>query len=44
VVRLNGGVGLWLSEEAVILVATLGACGLLVLGVLELVWPTKPRD
>jgi len=36
-------VELWLREEVAILLATLGACGLLVLGVLELVWPRKPR-
>ena len=28
-----------LSEEALILVAVVGACALLVLGVIELVWP-----
>jgi len=33
-----------MREEVAILLATLGACGLLVLGVLDLVWPTKPRD
>ena len=32
-----------LSEEALILAAVAGACALLVLGVLELVWPTRPR-
>ncbi len=32
-----------LTEEALILLATLGASGLLVLGVAELAWPTKPR-
>src|SRR6266446_5231954 len=32
-----------LSEEAFILVVVGGACVLLVLGVLELLWPTKPR-
>ena len=32
-----------LSEEALIVVAAFGACGLLVLGLLELVWPTRPR-
>ena len=32
-----------LSEEALILVAVAGACVLLVLGVLELMWPTRPR-
>jgi len=35
---------LWMREEVAILLATLGACGLLALGVLDLVWPTKPRD
>jgi tetratricopeptide (TPR) repeat protein len=33
-----------LSEEALILAAVAGACVLLVLGVLELVWPTRPRQ
>jgi len=32
-----------LSEEALILAAAFGACGLLVLGVLELLWPARPR-
>ena len=32
-----------LSEEALILVAVLVACGLLVLGVMELLWPTRHR-
>ncbi|PYN33160.1 MAG: hypothetical protein DME01_19370 [Candidatus Rokuibacteriota bacterium] len=32
-----------LSEEALIIAAVAGACVLLVLGVLELVWPTRPR-
>ncbi|MGH7345708.1 MAG: hypothetical protein ACREK4_12405, partial [Candidatus Rokuibacteriota bacterium] len=32
-----------LSEEALILAAVLGACVLLVLGVLELMWPTRSR-
>jgi len=32
-----------LTEEALILVAVAGACVLLVLGVLELMWPTRPR-
>lgn len=32
-----------LSEEALILVGAFGACGLVVLGVLELLWPTQPR-
>jgi hypothetical protein len=36
-------VDLWMREEVAILLATLGACGLLALGVLDLVWPTKPR-
>lgn len=34
----------WMREEVTILLATLGACGFLILGVLELVWPSKPRD
>lgn len=33
---------LLLREEVALLLATLAACGLLVLGVLELVWPTGP--
>jgi hypothetical protein len=32
-----------LSEEALIVLAALGAWGLLVLGVLELVWPSRTR-
>ena len=32
-----------LSEEALIVAAAFGACGMLVLGVLELLWPTQPR-
>jgi len=32
-----------LSEEGLILVGALTACGMLVLGVLELLWPTQPR-
>jgi tetratricopeptide (TPR) repeat protein len=32
-----------LTEEALILAAVAGACVLLVLGVLELVWPTRPH-
>jgi tetratricopeptide (TPR) repeat protein len=32
-----------LSEEALILTGAFVACGLLVLGVLELLWPTQPR-
>src|SRR4030095_10368843 len=31
-----------LTEETLILAAVAGACVLLVLGVLELVWPTRP--
>lgn len=33
-----------LNEEGLILVAVLVACGLVALGTLELVWPTRPRD
>lgn len=32
-----------LSEEALVLLAVLGALALLILGILELVWPTRPR-
>jgi tetratricopeptide (TPR) repeat protein len=32
-----------LSEEALIVLGALGACGLLVLGALELLWPSRPR-
>ncbi len=32
-----------LSEEALILIAVAGACALLVLGIVELIWPSKPR-
>jgi tetratricopeptide (TPR) repeat protein len=32
-----------LSEEALIVAAVVGACSLLVLGILELVWPTRRR-
>jgi tetratricopeptide (TPR) repeat protein len=32
-----------LSEEALILIVAVGACALLVLGILELVWPSRPR-
>jgi tetratricopeptide (TPR) repeat protein len=32
-----------LSEEALIVLLAFGACGLLVLGILELLWPTRPR-
>ncbi|HEU4367777.1 MAG TPA: hypothetical protein VFV05_06040 [Methylomirabilota bacterium] len=32
-----------MSEEALIVVGALGACGLLVLGALELLWPARPK-
>jgi len=32
-----------LSEEALILIAVVGACALLILGILELIWPSRPR-
>jgi tetratricopeptide (TPR) repeat protein len=32
-----------LSEEALILIGVVGACALLILGILELVWPSQPR-
>lgn len=32
-----------LTEEALIVLVVLGAVGLLMLGILELVWPTRPR-
>jgi len=32
-----------LTEEVALLLATLAACGLLVLGTLDLIWPTRPR-
>ena len=32
-----------MTEEVALLLATLAACGLLVLGTLELIWPTRPR-
>ncbi|MBI2160180.1 MAG: hypothetical protein HYU25_07375 [Candidatus Rokubacteria bacterium] len=32
-----------LSEEALVLIAVVGACALLILGILELIWPSKPR-
>jgi len=32
-----------LTEEALIVLAAFGACGLLILGVLELLWPTRPK-
>src|SRR5438093_5964944 len=46
---LHGGPGAaarmcaMLSEEALIVLAAFGACALLVLGILELVWPTRPK-
>jgi hypothetical protein len=33
----------WFHDEALILLATFGACALLILGVLELLWPSRPR-
>src|SRR3989442_6537306 len=33
-----------LSEAELILVALTGACALLVLGTIRLIWPAKPRD
>src|SRR6266850_236158 len=36
-------IGAMLTEEALIVLAAFGACGLLILGVLELLWPTRPR-
>lgn len=32
-----------MTEEVALLLATLAACGLLVLGTLDLIWPTRPR-
>ena len=32
-----------MREEVALLLATLAACGLLILGTLELIWPTRPR-
>ncbi len=32
-----------LSEEALVLIAVVGACALLILGIVELIWPSKPR-
>ena len=46
---LHGGPGAaarmcaMLSEEALIVLAAFGACALLILGILELVWPTRPK-
>jgi len=39
--RFNRSVELFLRDEVLIFVATLGACGLLALGVLELVCPSQ---
>ena len=41
--RGKGGTPALLSEEALIVLAAFGACGLLVLGVVELLWPARPR-
>ena len=32
-----------MREEVALLLATLAACGLLILGTLELIWPTRPH-
>jgi hypothetical protein len=32
-----------LTEDGLLFLAVLAACGLVVLGALELVWPTRPR-
>ena len=32
---------LWFRDEVLVFVGTLGACGLLALGVLELIWPSR---
>ena len=32
-----------MRDEVVVLLATFGACVLLILGVLELLWPSRPR-
>lgn len=32
-----------LNEEALLLILSIGACGLVILGTLELLWPTRPR-
>jgi hypothetical protein len=40
---ITGFNGAMLTEEALLLLATLVAAGLLVLGVVELVWPSTPR-
>lgn len=39
----NRNVEPWFRDEVVILVATVGACALLILGVLELLWPSRRR-
>lgn len=39
---LTGLMGGMLTEEALILLATLGAAGLLALGIMELAWPSAP--
>src|ERR1043166_1293037 len=36
-------IGRMLTEEALIVLAAFAACGLLALGVLELLWPTRPK-
>jgi hypothetical protein len=40
----KGGTPALLSEEALIVLAAFGACGLLVLGVVELLWPARRRQ
>jgi hypothetical protein len=34
----------WVRDEIVILLGTFGACALLILGVLEVLWPSKRRE
>jgi hypothetical protein len=34
----------WVRDEVMILLGTFAACALLILGVLELLWPSKRRD
>jgi hypothetical protein len=34
----------WVRDEVMILLGTFGACALLILGVLELLWPSRRRD
>src|SRR5438552_144779 len=41
--RASPGRRRMLSEEALILIAVVGACALLILGILELIWPSRPR-